>query len=792
VAGVTGTLYTFAGTGAATFRPLFGDLNQFDMQVADGVDQTRWTVVPIDYPGAHMPWDGSGSEVFTAGYTIQSGCQQGAANAVAAINATPGPFAFSAYSLGCVVAAMVYAELQPGGALASRVDDFLGAVTFGSPVRQATHTIPGGTDPGGHGAMGSAYRMTATPASWWDFANSSPLDPVTTTGDDLAGQDFTQIVDYTFTTTGVTEYNSIVGVLTSGLPSLSAQIPALWQIASELFFPFLSPNSNAGAHLNYAQNYNGLPGTGVQLSAVTMAINYINSIAPPEFPAPVKSLQTLVRQDDAFVAIKAAEQAAHANDNIDASTIVVEIYDYLWRPIGEAVDRISLQAATPRNEVPTIDLALKYYDEHGGINHLVPAIRKCRTQVVGVTIEVRGQRLWSATVDTSTVKLENSQKTLTAKCLGIYDILNYMTVWPEWAFPIWFQGPLYYAIYIGPLCTCIETMVAEQALRIQFGLNEFINNAVSLNPDMRAWFGTWYASNGNIVDMLTTPVYVVHHNPGYDSSPTVTFNARMDTCKALIDKATKSYGVVCTMDLWLPGDPQPDEWATLEVPTYVFRCTDRQGITGPTGGWLDGLLSQAVNFEGSVLGDVLDPWLNPTGEYSPTDTLGIYIAPALGLNFVKPWAVLIDSPDGPMESMELVDHAPQAWQIIIGGQSPQVGAPSGNWGGTDLDLTMDERPDQRVLRVHHRHVLDSCWNYRLFERPGRPVQQHGPRFPADRELRPAPENGAVRQAGKVHRDRRRTVRRRRPVHLHLSVLGHQRLLVGDRHLAGRTSVLAGL
>lgn len=777
------TLYTFAGTGAATFRPLFGDLNQFDMQVGEGVQKGRWNVVAVDYPGAHMPWDGSGTEVFGTGYTIQSGCQQGADNAVAAINATPGKFAFCAYSLGCVVAAMVYAELQTGGSLASRASDFLGAVTFGSPVREAGHTILGGTDPGGHGALGSQYRMTNTPPSWWDFANSNPLDPVTTTGDDTAGTDFTSVVDVTFTTNGVTEYDGIVGVLTDALPDLADQIPALWQVASMLFFPWLSPGENAFAHLSYNWPYNGLPGAGaLNLSAVKLAINYINSIAPPQYPAPVQSLQALVRQNDTYVAANTAELVAQTSENLDASSTVVTVYDYLWRPIGEAGDRLSLQAATPRNEVPTVEFALKagyaYKDP------LIPFIRKCSSEVVGVTIEVHGQRLWAATVDTSPTKLANSQKTLTAKCLGIYDILNYMTVWPEWFFPVWFQGPLYYAVFIGPLCTCIETMVAEAAMRLQSGIMELLSNAGSINPDLRAWFGTLLQSNGNLAQMLTTPVYVVHHNPIFDSSPTVTFNARMDTCKALIDKACKSYGVVCTMDLWLPGDPQPDEWADLQVPTYVFRCTDRQGITGPTDTFVDGIVSQVVNFEGSVLGDVLDPWLNPQGEYAPTSTLGIYIAPALGENFIKPWAVLVDSPDGPMETFEIVDHHPQGWQIIIGGQSPKVCAPSGNRGGTDLrNLKVDERSDQRVLRVHHRHVLDSRRNIGLFQRARRPVQQHGARVPADRKLRPQKQTRPVWQAGEVHPHRFAALQRGRAVHLHLSVLGQPRLRVGNRVLA---------
>jgi hypothetical protein len=43
----------------------------------------------------------------------------------------------------------------------------------------------------------------------------------------------------------------------------------------------------------------------------------------------------------------------------------------------------------------------------------------------------------------------------------------------------------------------------------------------------------------------------------------------------------------------------------------------------------------------------------------------------VGVNYVKPWTVLIDHPRGPLENFEIVDHHPQGWQIIIGGKSPK-------------------------------------------------------------------------------------------------------------------------
>jgi len=98
------------------------------------------------------------------------------------------------------------------------------------------------------------------------------------------------------------------------------------------------------------------------------------------------------------------------------------------------------------------------------------------------------------------------------------------------------------------------------------------------------------------------------------------------------------------------------------------RCVDRSGVTGPTGTILDSIIKTIVDVEGSVLGNLLDPLLNPAGEYAPD---GVFIAPALGLDFVTPWTLLVDHPRGPMEGFEISDHHPQGWQIVIGGKSPK-------------------------------------------------------------------------------------------------------------------------
>lgn len=344
----------------------------------------------------------------------------------------------------------------------------------------------------------------------------------------------------------------------------------------------------------------------------------------------------------------------------EPTEIVVSVYDKFWNKIGEAGDYMSLTASKPRNQTPVLNMTFK------GSDPLVPILRKCRREVVGITVEIGAIR-WAYTVEETSYKLENGLRTLEVKALGLFDYLSYMMVWPNFLLPIMTQIPNR-AVFVGPICTVINVLIAEQAFRLQSGIWELVNNLGSLNLDWRAWFGTLLQSRGNLLDMLHTPIYVVHVNPLLDTSPFVAITSRMESVATVIDKLITGYGVTVEVELWLPGDPQPDEWSRLSVPTYVVRVMDRSNVTGPTGTILDSIVKQLVVLEGSVFGNVLAPLLNPDGVYAPD---GVFIAPTIGVNFVQPWALLIDHPRGPMESFEIVDHHPQGFTIIIGGRSPK-------------------------------------------------------------------------------------------------------------------------
>ncbi len=406
-------------------------------------------------------------------------------------------------------------------------------------------------------------------------------------------------------------------------------------------------------------------------------------------PPPITATQLAAFGDqlvhgDLITQADAAEQLASLESAIDPQWIIT-VYDKLWRPVSEVGDdMISLSGTDPRNNVPSAKLQIQ------GTSTLVDTFMGCRSTMVGVTVETQGLR-FAFYVDTFDYELKDGAWIGTANLKGVYDILSFLVIWPNFLFPIQAQIPSH-AVFIWGLCTVIETMVSECALRIQSGLWEFVNNALSLNPDIRAWFGTLLQNNFNIFQALKTPIYVVRTNPLLDTSPLVAKTVRMESCGAVIPDLTKAYGVDVHVDLWLPGDNQPDQFASLTQPTYVVRCYDRSQIGGPTGTVLDSVIRTVVDLGGSLgIGDLIPGIISQVPAVQGGNT--VFEAPILGVNYVPPWAILV-APEpgekGSVISCRITDHTPKGWQHIIGGRSPKwlVRAPPGNWGGTDkLRLT---------------------------------------------------------------------------------------------------------
>jgi len=379
------------------------------------------------------------------------------------------------------------------------------------------------------------------------------------------------------------------------------------------------------------------------------------------------TLKDRLLSSDLSTRASAADEIAEIKTPVIDKDWIITVYDFLWRPVGElGDDMLELTGIDPVNDMPNVKLKVK------GSCALVDSFMGCKDTMVGVTVETAGLRL-AYYVDSFDWEFVDDAWVGTANCNGIWDILNYLQIWPNHLLPIQAQIPSH-AIFFWALVTVIEVMITECSFRIQSGLWEFVNNALSLNPDIRTWFGALLQNNFNIFQMLKTPIYVVRTNPFLDTSPLVVRTVRMESCAAVIKDITRSYGVDVRIDLWLPGDEQPDEWSEklpemhLTHPTYVVTVKDRSRIDGPTHTVIDSVIRQTVDLGGAFFGEVGNLIREIPG------MAGRYDSPVLGSDFVPPWAILV-APEpgckGSVDSCKFTFQTPRGWQHIIGGRSPK-------------------------------------------------------------------------------------------------------------------------
>ena len=374
----------------------------------------------------------------------------------------------------------------------------------------------------------------------------------------------------------------------------------------------------------------------------------------------------------------AAAQVAARPFLVPDNKITVTIYNKVYQQTGTIDDHISLEAEWKRNDIGTATLVLKGNDSN------INAIMKATTDVVPIVIEVGDNMRWSGRVNSYALALDNKKETLTVECVDDFTWFSRILVWPNFLLPIEVQFPKN-AIYVGPVVTCILTMIAEQTFRLQSGLWEFINDPaeiLDLNDEWKFFQEKWHASGGNPIDYLMLPITVQFFNPIFDTSPWVAIQGRMDKVYDLVKDLLNNYGLSLTASLWMPGDPQPPSHINgiplmpllqpLSVPTILVTCVNRSGVVGPTGTFVDGAIEDLVDLQASLLGTTLSPFLNPKNKYYPSN-LGVNIAPALGVNFVPSWVIFNgdDVNSGGAITYKLSGYAPIAHTIIGGGKSPQ-------------------------------------------------------------------------------------------------------------------------
>ena len=278
---------TLLGSGNKT--PDFGKEFDYDQpgygsQIARSLDRNIFNWYPVAYNSNAFP--------------LNVGVEAAVDKAVSLIQGNTSKIFLVGHGKGAVVASKLYDEFR-FGRLTSRRSDLLGVFNFGNPLREEGHTIPGGTDPGGHGIAPESERLTDTEDLVWEFA--APGDPMAVTGDDLAGGIATLLYSAFDTTIDgpsalqnqMTELinSPIYGKLPVLLPfrlaisSGTLDLNALLRTLIKEFF------SNGGTHDQYHKFY---PVAGSRLNAIDSAIAAIQNLTLANPPATVSKSVTEV------------------------------------------------------------------------------------------------------------------------------------------------------------------------------------------------------------------------------------------------------------------------------------------------------------------------------------------------------------------------------------------------------------------------------------------------------------------------------------------------------------------
>lgn len=393
------------------------------------------------------------------------------------------------------------------------------------------------------------------------------------------------------------------------------------------------------------------------------------------------------------VAAATAAQAVAIAQSTPSRDMTVTLYDRFYNFQGVVGDYKELDVSWMRNTIGNASFVLKQTDP------LVSVVMNCWQNVVPVTIAT-GSLRWSGRVEYVDYAYKDGEYNITVYCTSDYQWFDKILCWPNALLPIQVQFPTR-SLYLGPAITVVKSLIIEQTFRLQSGIWEFVNDAFSGDESWEDWFGTVLESNGNLEQMLMTPIVVVPTDPLFDTSPWTSINGRMDKISTLVSAILKDNGLLLTADLWLPGEPQPKGLLVpLQAPTIVVDCKDMSGVTGPTGTFIDGIVEDVVDLQASELGNVLQPFLNPGNLYAPE---GINIAPALGVNFVQPWVIFTDHPRGGLREFHLIPHSPLAYTIIGGGKSP-------TWVNDLINATLEYVIDAIEIAVGFTGIPDTLFD----------------------------------------------------------------------------------
>ncbi|NKS29206.1 phage tail protein [Rhodococcus hoagii] len=343
--------------------------------------------------------------------------------------------------------------------------------------------------------------------------------------------------------------------------------------------------------------------------------------------------------------LSAAEQQEWLNPACD-----VRVFDKFYNEEGVCGDYLDLEFSLVKNVAGGLDITLP--GDTPLRDHLLHNPDGADA-TIPIVVDTPGMR-WPGKITTvRLVRFTDGTEVIEIEALHDLEHVAHISMWPAPFAPLEAQFPRH-MILVGPTETVIKTFLAKNLMRLQLPLWTIPDNIF----DPSAWFDI-----GNAM----FPIAVVPANPFTDTSKWCALSARMQMGDELFAQALKDAGLVLTAKLFLPErDPQPaPQWFTLSKPTIVLDIVDKSGVTGPTGTFVDGLISYVAEFLDDGVTPILHPVINPDEPYDPD-----YFQGLLGVKPGKPWAVWREGQYSGIGESEIAIHKPMASSVIVGGKSP--------------------------------------------------------------------------------------------------------------------------
>jgi len=255
------TLYNqirqYANPAATVITELPADGSQIPNEIASpdtivgrNANPAKFNWVPISYPASTPPTATRFDNTwFKSKISFADSIKIGANELTAHIRATPGTYAIVGYSQGAAVMSNVLKTMLAGGDLYYRLQDCIGAVAIGNPLRRQGVTFPGGTAPSGAGmfstistsanSMLSGLEKTVVPSWWYELVTPDDLySDVPTEHLDLISAVARSLGVYKAVSDPLDITGNLLNALTQNQAAIEVIAETLWSLVQKIFNPY--------------------------------------------------------------------------------------------------------------------------------------------------------------------------------------------------------------------------------------------------------------------------------------------------------------------------------------------------------------------------------------------------------------------------------------------------------------------------------------------------------------------------------------------------------------------------